>query len=211
MPAFPHTLIGLGPFADLGCKIVFTKTSVTVFHPDGHPLLSGWRDETGPRLWHFPLTAEAAQTALANAALPPHSPPIAEAAHVAVDTTSHPPQLATPPLPLRAPSADVRRTSRKQKWRRRWSEKHGSASTRKQTCVSISTSALKPVSGSTCALKPVSASALNRLSVATSALKLVSRSTCALKQVSISTSALKCVSDSTSALKWSSQAAGRQR
>jgi hypothetical protein len=67
MPAFPHTLIGLGPFAVLGCKIVFTKTSVTVFHPDGHPLLSGWRDETGPHLWHFPLTAEAAQTALANA------------------------------------------------------------------------------------------------------------------------------------------------
>ena len=25
MPAFPHTLIGLGPFADLGCKIVFTN------------------------------------------------------------------------------------------------------------------------------------------------------------------------------------------
>ena len=40
MPAFPHTLIGLGPFADLGCKIVFTKSSVTVYHPDGHPLLS---------------------------------------------------------------------------------------------------------------------------------------------------------------------------
>ena len=51
MPAFPHTLIGLGPFADLGCKIVFTKTSVTVYHPDGHPILSGWRDETGPCLW----------------------------------------------------------------------------------------------------------------------------------------------------------------
>jgi hypothetical protein len=67
MPAFPHTLIGLGPFADLGCKIVFTKTSVTVYHPDGHPILSGWRDKTGPRLWQFPLTAEAAQVALDNA------------------------------------------------------------------------------------------------------------------------------------------------
>jgi len=61
MPSFPRTLIGLGPFADLGCKIIFTKTLVTVYHPDGHPILAGWRDETGPCLWHFPLTAEAAQ------------------------------------------------------------------------------------------------------------------------------------------------------
>jgi hypothetical protein len=29
MPSFTHTLIGLGPFADLGCTIVFTKTAVT--------------------------------------------------------------------------------------------------------------------------------------------------------------------------------------
>ena len=73
MPSFPHTLIGLGPFADQGCNIVFTKTAVTVYHPDGHPILSGWQDETGPHLWHFPLTAEAAQVA-SDDALP--QPPI---------------------------------------------------------------------------------------------------------------------------------------
>ena len=55
MPSFTHTLIGLGPFADQGCSIVFTKTAVTVYHPDGRILLSGWRDLEGPRLWHFPL------------------------------------------------------------------------------------------------------------------------------------------------------------
>ncbi len=55
MPNFSHTLIGLGPFADQDCTIVFTKTAVTVYHPDGHPILSGWRDETGPRLWHMLL------------------------------------------------------------------------------------------------------------------------------------------------------------
>jgi hypothetical protein len=119
MPAFPHTLIGLGPFADLGCKIVFTKSSVTVYHPDGHPLLSGWRDETGPRLWHFPLTAEAAQMALDNASPQPHIPLTAEAAHVAVDTASDLPQRSFPPPPPRAPSAEVSHTPRKQKWRRR--------------------------------------------------------------------------------------------
>jgi hypothetical protein len=97
MPSFPHTLIGLGPFADLGCKIVFTKTSVTVYHPDGHPILAGWRDKTGPRLWHFPLTAEAAQIALDDAS----------------------PQPPIPPPPPSAPPADVVITPRNPKHDRR--------------------------------------------------------------------------------------------
>jgi hypothetical protein len=41
MPSFLHTLIGLGSFADQGCTIVFTPTTVTVYHPDGHPILAG--------------------------------------------------------------------------------------------------------------------------------------------------------------------------
>ncbi len=51
MPSFPQTLIGLSPFANQGCKIVFDKTLVTVYHPDGHPILSGWWDLDGTRLW----------------------------------------------------------------------------------------------------------------------------------------------------------------
>ena len=57
MPSFPHTLIGLGPFADMGCRITFTKTEVSVIDPDGHTILQGWRERDGPRLWRFPLTA----------------------------------------------------------------------------------------------------------------------------------------------------------
>jgi hypothetical protein len=57
MPSFPHTLIGLGPFADLGCQIVFTKMAVSVIHPDGHSILEGWREQDGPRLWQFLLKA----------------------------------------------------------------------------------------------------------------------------------------------------------
>jgi hypothetical protein len=41
MPSFPDTLIGLGPFADLGCQIVFTKTTVSIIHPNGHSILEG--------------------------------------------------------------------------------------------------------------------------------------------------------------------------
>jgi hypothetical protein len=43
MPSFPHTLIGLGPFANLGCQIVFSKHAVLVIHPDGHSILNRWR------------------------------------------------------------------------------------------------------------------------------------------------------------------------
>jgi hypothetical protein len=57
MPSFPHTLIGLGPFTNLGCQILFTKTAVSVIHPDGHTILKGWREVDGPRLWRCPLQA----------------------------------------------------------------------------------------------------------------------------------------------------------
>jgi hypothetical protein len=57
MPSFPHTLIGLGPFANLGCQIIFAKTAVSVIHPDGHTILQGWREQDDPRLWRFPLNA----------------------------------------------------------------------------------------------------------------------------------------------------------
>jgi hypothetical protein len=57
MPSFPHTLIGLGPFANLGRQIVFSKHAVLVIHPDGHSILDRWRKQDGPRLWCFPLKA----------------------------------------------------------------------------------------------------------------------------------------------------------
>jgi hypothetical protein len=76
MPSCPHTLIGLGPFADQGCKIVFDKTLVTVYHPAGHPILSGWWDLDGPQLWQFPLTAPPS--------LPVHSPPSAPLGRLSV-------------------------------------------------------------------------------------------------------------------------------
>ena len=51
MPSFPHTLVGLGPFADQGCKIVFTKYDVNVINPTGLCILKGWRKCNGVRLW----------------------------------------------------------------------------------------------------------------------------------------------------------------
>jgi hypothetical protein len=57
MPSSPHTLIGLGPFANLGCQILFTKTAVSIIHLDGHTILEGWREVDSPCLWRFPLQA----------------------------------------------------------------------------------------------------------------------------------------------------------
>jgi hypothetical protein len=56
MPSFSHSLIGLGPFANQGCRIVFNKATVTVFHPKGHTILEGWHELDGPQLWQFLLT-----------------------------------------------------------------------------------------------------------------------------------------------------------
>ena len=55
MPSFTNTLIGLGPFVDMGCTVVFTATGVLVIHPDGHTVLEGWREKTRPQLWQIPL------------------------------------------------------------------------------------------------------------------------------------------------------------
>jgi hypothetical protein len=86
MPSFPHTLIGLGPFANQGCKIIFDKTSVTVFHPDGHPILKSWSNLDAPWLWQFPLTVSPP-----SALLPPPLVPVSVVPSCAM--------LAVQPLP----------------------------------------------------------------------------------------------------------------
>ncbi len=73
MPSVPQTLNGLGSFANQSCEIVFDKTSVTVFHPIGHPILKGWRDLDSPWLWQFPLTCSPPPPAL-----PPPLAPVSE-------------------------------------------------------------------------------------------------------------------------------------
>jgi hypothetical protein len=74
MPNFPHTLICLGLFANQDCTIAFTQTTATVYHLDGHPILSGWRYETGLHLWHFPLTTKATNPQDATGATAPWPP-----------------------------------------------------------------------------------------------------------------------------------------
>jgi len=55
MAGFPHSLIGLAPFVDAGCRVLFTDTAVIAFDRDGKVILEGWRETTGLKLWRWPL------------------------------------------------------------------------------------------------------------------------------------------------------------
>jgi len=77
MPSFPHTLVGLGPFANQGCQIIFTNKDVSVRNPQGVCILKGWREETGARLWRFPLKAPPACVVPPMAPYTPPLPPVA--------------------------------------------------------------------------------------------------------------------------------------
>jgi hypothetical protein len=84
-----------GPFTNQGCKIVFDKTLVIVFYPDGHPIIKGWQDLDGPQLWQFPLTAPPLR--------PGHSLPLAPIAEGL--SAAMPPFLSCPSQGFRATSA----------------------------------------------------------------------------------------------------------
>ena len=55
MAGFPHSLIGLAPFVNVGCCVLFTDTKVIAFDRDGKVILEGWRKTTDPKLWRWPL------------------------------------------------------------------------------------------------------------------------------------------------------------
>ncbi len=99
MSCFPHSLIGLGPFANQDCTIIFNKTIVTVYNALGHTILAGWREQTGAHLWHFRMGAPATAPVLPTllpAPLPWPSPTLAPspapALPVALASHCHPSQ-----------------------------------------------------------------------------------------------------------------------
>ena len=51
MPGFCHTLIGVGPLCDVDCTVTFIREGVIVRYQQGTPMLTGWREASGPRLW----------------------------------------------------------------------------------------------------------------------------------------------------------------
>ena len=55
MPGFKHTLIGVGPLCDADCTVTFTRAAVIVRDAQGSPVLTGWREQSGPRLCRIAL------------------------------------------------------------------------------------------------------------------------------------------------------------
>ena len=55
MPGFRHTLIWVGPLCDSDCTFTLTREAVIVRDKQGTPVLTGWYEATGSRLWRIYL------------------------------------------------------------------------------------------------------------------------------------------------------------
>ena len=55
MPGFRHTLIGVGPLCDAKCTVTFTREAIIVRDQQGMPVLTGWREASGPQLCRIAL------------------------------------------------------------------------------------------------------------------------------------------------------------
>ena len=57
MPTFAHNLMGICQFCDADCTVQYTKKDVTIFDPDGVPLLRGRRDPNN-KLWRMAIVSD---------------------------------------------------------------------------------------------------------------------------------------------------------
>ena len=55
MPGFKHTLIGVGLICGADCKVTFTSAAAVVRYLYVNPVLTGWQEQSGPRLWIISL------------------------------------------------------------------------------------------------------------------------------------------------------------
>ena len=53
MPGFKYTLICVGSLCDADCTVTFTRAAVIVRDSQGSPVLTGWREQSVPRLWRI--------------------------------------------------------------------------------------------------------------------------------------------------------------
>ena len=55
MPGFKHTLIDVVPICDADCTVKFTRAAVIVRDTQVSPVLTCWREKSGPHLWIISL------------------------------------------------------------------------------------------------------------------------------------------------------------
>ena len=51
MSGFQDNLVVVGPMCDANFTVTFTNHAVNIYSPNGTPIITGWRETTGPRLW----------------------------------------------------------------------------------------------------------------------------------------------------------------
>ena len=66
MPRFHHNLLWIGEFFDADYKVLFTKTSITIFEKKGDPAITGWRETNGPKSWNISLLPEKDESPVRN-------------------------------------------------------------------------------------------------------------------------------------------------
>mgnify|MGYP000179479062 CR=1 FL=1 len=55
MLGFHENLVGIGPICDTKYSVLFTEDAVHILNPTGTVVLTGWREDTGHRLWRMSL------------------------------------------------------------------------------------------------------------------------------------------------------------
>ena len=53
MPSFKHTLICIGSMCDDDCNL--KKQAIVVYDPQKLPIIAGWREPTGEKIWRTSL------------------------------------------------------------------------------------------------------------------------------------------------------------
>ena len=55
MPCFHNNFVGVGPMCDADYTVTFNKHAVTFYSPNKTPIITGWSEADGPRLWRMSL------------------------------------------------------------------------------------------------------------------------------------------------------------
>ena len=55
IPGFQENLVGVGPICYANCTVTFTKHTVHIYIPTCTPIITCWREKTGPCLWRMSI------------------------------------------------------------------------------------------------------------------------------------------------------------
>ena len=61
MPGFKHNLAGISKWCDEDCTVKYTKKDVTIYNPQGVPIVRGWREAPPSKLWRMALVPDGKQ------------------------------------------------------------------------------------------------------------------------------------------------------